>query len=357
MGKDLLQKAMEASGKTDDIFGDSEQPKRTITYNEKGIFTKEIIEGEEMIGEYTDPNNCMFCKKWMLIGQTGACPVCDKVVTEEQYKEYIKNEYKKEVKELSKKEKGFIGKIIEETGLSKKEILELVEEKKVELKGLISQEGALFLIGKELGIDLEFPKETENIDDIFGDSPKTKESKPKEPSSKEEITKRQKELDPNQEEIIDFALALKEVPKQQAMLLPSKEEVDYQITLIKYIKNEVVDKEDYGEMYGQTFLKASGYDKFVSYFKLKVSYPVRDNYEDKDGWHSDVICKVEWGNQSVEAYGGASMLTMTIKKTRHNMKALAETRAKTRAVRVIMGFSKPSYEEMVGSDVDEIFGG
>lgn len=49
----------------------------------------------------------------------------------------------------------YIKKIIEDTGLSKKEIYNLVEEKKKELKGLISDEGALFIIGKELGVGLE----------------------------------------------------------------------------------------------------------------------------------------------------------------------------------------------------------
>jgi replication factor A1 len=48
----------------------------------------------------------------------------------------------------------YINKIIEETGLSKKDIEVLVNEKKEELKGLISEEGALFVIAKELGVDV-----------------------------------------------------------------------------------------------------------------------------------------------------------------------------------------------------------
>jgi len=66
----------------------------------------------------------------------------------------------------------YISKIIEETGLSRKEIQDRVEEKKVELKGLISEEGALFIIAKELGVDVkeenkDLLKEIEiNISDI-----------------------------------------------------------------------------------------------------------------------------------------------------------------------------------------------
>lgn len=49
----------------------------------------------------------------------------------------------------------YINKIIEETGLTRKEIQNLVEDKKSELKGLISDEGALFIIAKELGVDIK----------------------------------------------------------------------------------------------------------------------------------------------------------------------------------------------------------
>ncbi len=49
----------------------------------------------------------------------------------------------------------YIKKIIQETGLSKQEIQEMVTNKKEELKGLISDEGALFVIAKELGVDVK----------------------------------------------------------------------------------------------------------------------------------------------------------------------------------------------------------
>ncbi|MFX0057247.1 MAG: DUF2240 family protein [Candidatus Hodarchaeota archaeon] len=53
------------------------------------------------------------------------------------------------------KTEAYINKIIEDTGLTKREIQNLVEEKKNELKGLISDEGALFVIAKELGVDVQ----------------------------------------------------------------------------------------------------------------------------------------------------------------------------------------------------------
>jgi replication factor A1 len=66
----------------------------------------------------------------------------------------------------------YINKIIEETGLTRNEIKNRVDEKKNELKGLISEEGALFIIAKELGVDVkeenkELLKDIEiNISDI-----------------------------------------------------------------------------------------------------------------------------------------------------------------------------------------------
>jgi hypothetical protein len=47
----------------------------------------------------------------------------------------------------------YITKIIEHCGLTRKEIDDMAEEKKEELKGLISTEGALFVLTRELGVD------------------------------------------------------------------------------------------------------------------------------------------------------------------------------------------------------------
>jgi replication factor A1 len=62
------------------------------------------------------------------------------------------------------KTESYISKIIEETGLNRKEIQDRVKEKKEELKGLISEEGALFIIAKELGVDVKT-----NNKEIMGD--------------------------------------------------------------------------------------------------------------------------------------------------------------------------------------------
>lgn len=55
--------------------------------------------------------------------------------------------------------KKYILKIIEGTGMSREDIQEKVSEKREELHGLISEEGALFVISKELGIELDVKPE------------------------------------------------------------------------------------------------------------------------------------------------------------------------------------------------------
>ena len=59
----------------------------------------------------------------------------------------------------------YINKIMDETGLTPKEIQELVNEKKAELKGLISDEGALLIIAKELMVDVK-TQEKEYLNEI-----------------------------------------------------------------------------------------------------------------------------------------------------------------------------------------------
>ena len=61
-----------------------------------------------------------------------------------------------------RKKENYIKKIIYQTDLKREEILKAVEEKKEELKGLISDEGALFIIAKELGVDVKYS--SENLD-------------------------------------------------------------------------------------------------------------------------------------------------------------------------------------------------
>ena len=52
--------------------------------------------------------------------------------------------------------------IVKKTGLTKEEILKQIEDKEKEFEGLVSQDGAIYMIGKEVGLDLAKPK-VENL--------------------------------------------------------------------------------------------------------------------------------------------------------------------------------------------------
>ena len=59
----------------------------------------------------------------------------------------------------------YINKIMDETGLSRKDIQDLIDEKKTELKGLITDDGALLLIAKELKVEVK-KENKDSINDI-----------------------------------------------------------------------------------------------------------------------------------------------------------------------------------------------
>ena len=59
------------------------------------------------------------------------------------------------IEKRDEKEQSYINKIIKKTGLSRDEIEKKVKELKQERKGLISNEGALFVLAKQFGVKLE----------------------------------------------------------------------------------------------------------------------------------------------------------------------------------------------------------
>ena len=63
-----------------------------------------------------------------------------------------------------------LDKIIKETGLTKEELIKRLNAKREELKGLISEEGAIFIVAKELGVNVELSTQAAqgNIKNAFG---------------------------------------------------------------------------------------------------------------------------------------------------------------------------------------------
>ncbi len=59
-----------------------------------------------------------------------------------------------------------VSKLSNSSGMQKEEIFRMIEDKQVELSGLISDEGAAYLVAKELGVDLRREQEKLNIENI-----------------------------------------------------------------------------------------------------------------------------------------------------------------------------------------------
>lgn len=59
-----------------------------------------------------------------------------------------------------------IAKIVKATGETTEEIYRMIEDKQVEMSGLISEEGAVYLVAKELGVELRRETEKLNIENV-----------------------------------------------------------------------------------------------------------------------------------------------------------------------------------------------
>jgi len=67
----------------------------------------------------------------------------------------------------------YIQKILASTKLDKTEIKKLVGKKRAELMGLISEEGALYIVAKELGVSLNGEKGKSSNNQIPKDTPES----------------------------------------------------------------------------------------------------------------------------------------------------------------------------------------
>jgi len=122
------------------------------------------------------------------------------------------------------KEEIYIKKIIDDTGLSIQEINELVNEKVNELKGLISKEGALFILAKEFGVDLN-AKET--FEELERSGPIVKEIIDDTGLSIQEINELVNEKTNELKGLISVESALFILAKELGVNIQSQEELDY----------------------------------------------------------------------------------------------------------------------------------
>lgn len=286
-----------------------------------------------------------------------------------------------DIKFESKSQK-YIKKILDETDLSKADIKKLVDEKREELHGLISEEGALFVISKELGIIQESgvnvnPKKPEK--DIFAGLEETEEKElPPEiqrfadyvgdtKDTKKEFDDRIDNIIKESDEVIEEAEIVEEIPKKeisQALtvieekipmpLLPAKEEVAAYLDMYNYVKKKVVDESDFIKIQGKKFMKKSGWRKFIKAFNLSIELIEKNTFEFDNDIHAEVRVRAKLpSGQSVEGYAIKSKSEYYSEKYKnygnynlHNLITTAYTRAVNRAISDLVGFGEVSAEEV-----------
>lgn len=129
-------------------------------------------------------------------------------------------------------------------------------------------------------------------------------------------------------------------------ILPPENEVREMIKRYKFVKSELVDKNDFVAIKGKPYLKKSGYRKFVNAFGISVELMEMNVYELMGDWHAEVRLKVSVpSGQTVEGIGICSWNELHT-KTLHNLKATAWTRAFNRGIADLVAYGEVSAEEI-----------
>lgn len=310
-------------------------------------------------------------------------------------KEIVEMEFEDQEENISKT--AFEQRIIEETGIPLKEIRDMVNKKIKELKGLISPEGALFIVGKELGIDLKGkdhpyrePIEMEfELDDELSieDNEEQEEMEfelDDEPLDIQEDAEIVSEV-PKKEEKHELATVNQQLPNiQNITSLPSIQEVDAFLAMYNHVKNAIVDKSDFHTYKDGNAprMKKSGWRKFIKPFNLSVEL-IREEDLGKENprlfefgigpdgnpdVHAEVwvrvsvthvVCKecgYEVQGQSIEALGYKSKSEYWSTKWKnfgsydlHNLITTARTRGENIGISDLVGFGEVSAEEIKGA--------
>jgi len=148
-------------------------------------------------------------------------------------------------------------------------------------------------------------------------------------------------------EMVEIYPLVKEPLDANIRILPPEAEVRAMINRYKFVKAELVDKNDFVSIKGKPYLKKSGYRKFVNAFGISVELVEMNAYELYEDRHAEVRLKVSVpSGQTVEGIGICSWSELQT-KTLHNMKATAWTRAFNRGIADLVAYGEVSAEEVM----------
>lgn len=249
------------------------------------------------------------------------------------------------------KEINYKKKIIEQTGLTKLEIQELIGKKKERFPILLTNQMILKMVCKDLRIDLENNLKT---------------------NKKNKIEKEVKEnMNEKEDEIIQPVSGLRNIDKRMALTVhderegirekneimithyPSEEEVLFLIKRRKFVKEKLIDSSDKMKIGGNIFLMKSAWRKYINAFGISIEILSQNVYDKDDDTIAEYRVRATAPNsQFVEADGTKSKKEYWSERhqnfgsfTLHNLKATARTRAINIAVSDLVGYGETSAEE------------
>lgn len=256
------------------------------------------------------------------------------------------------------KKSEIIIKIIEQAGLTKEEIRDMVYEKRQELPNYITETMVLKMIGKSLNVDLE-----------------NKDLKKNQEIKNNKKDKEVKNMVKEKVEIAQPISGLKDINNKMALTVhderegiqvrneitithyPTEEEVLFLIKRRKFVKEKLIDDSDKMKIGGNIFLMKSAWRKYINAFGISIEILSQNVIEnDNDVIASYRVRATAPNSQFVESDGTKSKSEYWSERhqnhgsyTLHNLKATARTRAINIAVSDLVGYGETSAEEIKGN--------
>ena len=312
--------------------------------------------GETWQVEYIHSGGCMTCDNQEFISQyNGTCVVCDRIMTQEGYNNRISENKVLTYHEI----------IHNQTGYTFKEIEKLVEDKREELKGLISEEGALFVITKDLGVELRSEaevKKEQNDQDMFNDDITEIEVVEK-PKSKTKPKSKPKTKQPKKvKETKKYPLKVIPIEKGQLsdplILEDAKQRILNDIHLYNFTIENIVNNDDSVLINGKEHLCKSGVRKIQLALNISTEIIEEDIHRLDGVWVAKYRVRASApSGRFAEAIGACVQDEKGRSRTYHDTLATAETRATSRSVMNLVGWGSVTSEEIndVVEDSGDLF--
>ena len=131
--------------------------------------------------------------------------------------------------------------------------------------------------------------------------------------------------------------------------LPSFSEIEMQVKRYEFVKKSLINSSDFITVGNRSFMKKSGFRKFINAFGLSVELRRKIELRDDDGQISfEVYVRVHApSGQYIDGVAICEQFEKGNRRARHATYATAYTRAVNRAVSDLVAFGEVSAEEMI----------